>query len=136
MSIRRAMLPVDRFTLISNRWLRDERLSWKARGILGWLASHQVGFKVSEGTIIRAAPEGRDSVRAGLGELEAFGYLVRERQRSSNGTFCAVDYILCDPWSVEKTQVSFSDGNAVHDEAARRAATTENPSKVVDRKSV
>ena len=131
MSIRRATLPSDNFTQISNRWLRDERLSWKARGVLGWLASHKVGFEVSESTIIRAAPEGRDSVRAGLGELEAFGYLVRERQRSSNGTFCAVDYILCDPWSVEKTQVSFSDGNAVHDEAARRAATTENPSKVV-----
>lgn len=116
--VRRAALPADNFTIIANNWVRDRRLSWKARGILAWLASHAVGFKVSEKAIIAAAPDGRDAVRAGIRELETFGYLVRERERLS-GKFSTVDYVLSDPFSAT------NDGKSVTGETAPR---TENPS--------
>jgi hypothetical protein len=98
-SIQRATPPAHRFTRISNQWVRDRRLSWKARGVLTWLTSHAAGFKVSEKTIICAAPDGRDAIRAAIRELETYGYLLRERERGRNGTLGGVDYILCDPWS-------------------------------------
>ncbi|MEU0486591.1 hypothetical protein ABZ260_46430 [Streptosporangium sp. NPDC006013] len=71
-------------------------------GILAWLASHEIGFKVSEKTIIAAAPDGRDAVRGGIRELETYGYLVRERERLG-GKFSTVDYILCDPFSAQSS---------------------------------
>ncbi|GAA3517632.1 hypothetical protein FHR32_008203 [Streptosporangium album] len=96
---RRATPPTSRFTRISNQWLRDGRLSWKARGLLGWLSSHAAGFRVSEKTIVCAAPDGRDAARTAIRELEGYGYLVRERDRGRDGRLGVVDYILCDPWA-------------------------------------
>ncbi|GGQ11341.1 hypothetical protein [Streptosporangium pseudovulgare] len=128
--IRRAEIPADHFTTISNRWVRDKRLTWKARGVLAWLASHKIGFRISENTLIAAAPEGRDAVRGAIKELETHGYLVRERQRASSGKLGRVDYILCDPWTAGNRQVSTNDGFSVPGDAATPAPTTENPSKV------
>ncbi|WP_051752695.1 hypothetical protein [Streptosporangium amethystogenes] len=103
MSIRQAKPPSDRFTQISNLWIRDLRLSWKARGLLAWLTSHATGFRVSEKTIVCAAPDGRDSARTAIGELETYGYLVRERERGRDGRLGDVTYIICDPWSPRLT---------------------------------
>lgn len=99
MSIQRGVLPSDNFVMISNQWVRDRRLGWKARGILTWLASHTVGFKISETSIVNAGPEGKAAVRAAVRELEELGYLVRTQQRVSHGKFGTVDYVLCDPWA-------------------------------------
>ena len=100
MSIRQAKPPSDRFTRISNLWLRDPRLSWKARGLLAWLTSHATGFRVSEKTIVCAAPDGRDAARTAIAELKTYGYLVRERERGRDGRLGGVTYIICDPWSL------------------------------------
>ncbi|OUC97372.1 hypothetical protein [Streptosporangium minutum] len=127
---RRAELPTDHFTTVSNRWVRDKRLTWKARGVLAWLASHKVGFRISENTLIAAAPDGRDAVRGAIRELETHGYLVRERQRASSGKLGHVDYILCDPWTAGNQQVSTNDGFSVTGGTATTAPPPENPSQV------
>jgi hypothetical protein len=80
-----------------------KKLSWKARGLLAWLTSHATGFRVSEKTIVCAAPDGRDAARTAIGELEAYGYLVRERERGRDGRLGGVTYIICDPWSPQLT---------------------------------
>lgn len=98
-SVRRATSPTSRFSKIAHRWSRDERLSWKARGLLAWLNSHAPGFRISEKRIICAAPDGRDATRTAIRELESHGYLVRERERGSDGRLGGVDYILCEPWA-------------------------------------
>ncbi|GAA1690388.1 hypothetical protein GCM10009733_103230 [Nonomuraea maheshkhaliensis] len=129
--IRRAELPTDHFTTISNRWVRDKRLTWKARGVLAWLASHKVGFRISENTLIAAAPDGRDAVRGAIRELERHGYLIRERERASSGKLGRVDYILCDPWTAGNQQVSTNDGFSVPGGSSTPAPTPENPSQVM-----
>ncbi|GAA3443277.1 hypothetical protein [Planomonospora venezuelensis] len=128
---RRAELPADNFTMLSNRWIRDKRLTWKSRGILAWLASHAVGFRVSEKAIIGAAPDGRDSVRAGIRELETTGYLRRERKRDASGKLSVVEYVLSDPWTTSATsaQVGTNDGFSVPGGDDRPAPTTENPAE-------
>ncbi|GAA4231270.1 hypothetical protein FHR32_006387 [Streptosporangium album] len=98
-SVRRATSPTSRFSKIAHRWSRDERLSWKARGLLAWLNSHAPGFRISEKRIVCAAPDGRDATRTAIRELESHGYLVRERERGSDGRLGGVDYILCEPWA-------------------------------------
>lgn len=124
----RAELPTDHFTTISNRWVRDKRLTWKARGVLAWLASHKVGFRVSEKALIAAAPDGRDAVRGALKELERHGYLIRERQRAASGKLGGTDYIVCDPWTAGSPQASANDGFSVPGGTAAPAPRTDNPS--------
>lgn len=64
------------------KFARDRSLSWKAKGIAALLASHSDSFKFSASELERWAKDGRDGTAAGIRELEASGYLVRERQPS------------------------------------------------------
>jgi hypothetical protein len=97
-SIKRGRLPVDNFTMVDNRWLRDKRLSWKARGLLAWLTSHAVGFQVSLDRIVKASDrDGREAARTAIQELEKLGYLVREKDRDKQGRIVSSSYTLTDP---------------------------------------
>lgn len=97
MAIIRRATPSENFTIISNSWLRDERLSWKARGLLCYLASHSVGWATSTRALVNAGPDGRDAVGSGLRELVRLGYLVRTQTTDDEGHFGEVTYDLCDP---------------------------------------
>jgi len=97
MAIIRRSTPSDNFTIISNGWLRDKRLSWKARGLLCYLASHSIGWATSTQTLVSAGPDGRDAVGSGLRELVRLGYLVRTQSTDDEGHFGEVTYDLHDP---------------------------------------
>jgi hypothetical protein len=86
----------DSFTQIANALFRDRRISFKAKGIFGLVSTHRDGWRVSVNELARLGPDGRDSVRAGLAELEKFGYLVRERERRSDGTLGEAVYSITD----------------------------------------
>jgi len=86
----------DNFTIISNDHLRDERLSWAARGLLAWLCSHAEGYDITEAAIVAAGPMKRDGIRTLLRELEGLGYLRRDRRSMIEGG-STVDYVLTDP---------------------------------------
>ena len=97
MAIIRRSTPSQNFTIISNGWLRDARLSWKARGLLCYLASHSVGWATSTQTLVSAGPDGRDAVGSGLRELVRLGYLARTQNVDDEGRFGEVTYDLTDP---------------------------------------
>lgn len=98
MSIKRGPSPADNYAQISNDALRDSRLSWKARGLLGYLMSHAQGWRTSIARLMREAPDGRDSVRSGLNELIALGYLERsdKRVRLPGGRLGDYEYTITD----------------------------------------
>jgi hypothetical protein len=95
-TIRRGPLPTDHFTIISNAWVRDDSLSWAARGLLAWMQSHVDGFPITEDGIIAAGPGERAAVRTMTRALEEAGYLRRERTPIVTGG-SSVSYILTDP---------------------------------------
>jgi len=76
----------DNFTQIPNDWVRDSRLSLKARGLLVMLMSHRQGWSLTIGSIAKDSQEGKDAIRSAIAELEKFGYLERE-QKNENGRF-------------------------------------------------
>lgn len=84
------------FTTLNNVVLRDERLSWKARGIFSYLWSMPDDWDFYETEVVKHATDGRASLRSGLGELMKFGYLERTRSRNKNGKFGAPVWILHD----------------------------------------
>ncbi|MFI6579360.1 hypothetical protein ACIBFB_26555 [Nocardiopsis sp. NPDC050513] len=75
-------------------FIRDARLSATARAIAAWMASHSTRFRFDVTTMMKANLGGRDKVRKALKELEKYGYLVRTRERNSDGTMGRILYEL------------------------------------------
>ena len=96
------------FTVISNNEVQDKRLSWKARGIFSYLWSMPDNWDFYETEVTKHAPDGRNSLRTGLKELEKYGYLRRERVRV-NGHLGGTAWFLTDspkPKAEDKTLMS------------------------------
>jgi hypothetical protein len=73
------------FTIIRNATLRDARLTFKARGLLAFILSQPEGYRVSAEELAVEGPDGRDAIRSALREMEAGGYLRREKRRTGDG---------------------------------------------------
>jgi hypothetical protein len=73
------------FTVLPNEALRDVRLSFKARGLLAYILSMPDHWATSSEALARQGPDGRDSVRSGLRELRALGYVVLEKRQQAGG---------------------------------------------------
>lgn len=140
--IRRGPVAADNFTILANSQIRDEALTWGARGLLAWMNSHREGFEITEDEIIAAGPSGRDGVRSMIRELEQAGYLRRERTPIVTGG-SSVDYVLTDPRGTENPslgRVGESDpraDQAKHDspesESAGQSTSTPTDGKSVPR---
>lgn len=114
------------YVMIDKYGLNDERLSWKAKGLLAYLLSKPDDWQVYESDLIKRAADGRDSVRTGLRELEKFGYLSRRQIRGENGSFGHMEYIVYErPITLDDTEEITADGKSVHGE---NVPQTENPS--------
>ncbi|MDN3028634.1 hypothetical protein [Streptomyces sp. S.PB5] len=94
--IRRGAMAGDQFTQIANGLFRDSRLSYRAKGIFGYISTHRDGWQVTIAGLVGSGTDGRDAVRSGLQELEAHGYLIRERRRRPNGTLGEIVYSITD----------------------------------------
>lgn len=75
--IRRRLRYERGFVQLPNGWLRDNKLSFKARGLLAMLMTHEDGWKVTLKAIAADNPEGIDSLRSAVQELEEANYLKR-----------------------------------------------------------
>ncbi|MFK0113125.1 hypothetical protein ACIQTC_50835, partial [Streptomyces sp. NPDC091217] len=115
--VRRGVMAADRFTQIANGLFRDGRLSFKAKGIFGYVSTHQDGWQITIAHLVSAGPDGGEAVRAGLKELERYGYLVRERLRRPDGTLGEVVYSITDrPAVVDVTVPGATSALAIEDE--------------------
>ncbi|WP_060903254.1 hypothetical protein [Streptomyces europaeiscabiei] len=94
--IRRGVMAADQFTQVANALFRDSQLSFKAKGIFGYVSTHTKGWQVTIADLVRLGPDGREAVRTGLKELEAHGYLIRERLRRPDGTLGEIVYCITD----------------------------------------
>ena len=85
------------FTQISNAVLLDERLSFKARGILALLLSRPKNWKIYIDEIVeRSDADGKHSVRTGFKELKALGYVELVKVwNNETGKFEGTVYKLC-----------------------------------------
>lgn len=115
MAIIRGRMTFDQFTQVPNRWARDPRLSYKAKGLLTYILSHRDDYELSTEQAVREAKDGIDSVYSGLRELEKHGYLRRFRRRNADGTLGETDFHLVEPEGVPepaKPQVTATPGKS------------------------
>lgn len=80
------------YVMVNKAWVNDPGLSAKAKGILLYLLSKPDDWSVRESDIIAHMRDGRDSVRAGLRELIALGYIVRSSIREVTGRYLSNEY--------------------------------------------
>lgn len=84
------------FTITSNKLIRDNSLSFKARGIFAYLWSQKDGWAYYESEIVKHTTDGITALRSGLNELERAGYLKRSRERKSGGRLAGTVWILSE----------------------------------------
>lgn len=76
---------VQPFTSIMNATLRDERLSLKAHGLLGYMLSMSGEWQFYTAEIAKHFPDGEKAIRSAVNELIAAGYVVKQQPRVSGG---------------------------------------------------
>lgn len=84
------------FTQIANLVFRDPRLHAKSMGVFGHISTHRDGYGITAETIAASMADGVSAVRGALRELEQYGYLVRRRERRTNGTLGETVYEITD----------------------------------------
>ena len=82
------------FFICDKGFLDDERLSYKAKGILAYLCSKPDNWRVVVKDLITHARDGRDSIYAGLNELKTFGYYTKTAVRNEKGIVTHWDSVI------------------------------------------
>ncbi|MEU0078458.1 hypothetical protein ABZY58_11230 [Micromonospora tulbaghiae] len=108
MAIFREPLATKNFTQVPNHWLRDPRLTAKAKGILAYIASHAAGYELTVAQIIAEMKDGESAVKAAMRELEAAGYLRRRQRRDDSGRLSGTDYWIVEDPEADPTVGRFS----------------------------
>jgi hypothetical protein len=79
------------YFVASNTPFNDKRLSWEARGVLAYLLSKPDGWITRNGDLLKNGPAGERKIGRILKELQALGYMTRERVHE-DGRF---DWVTC-----------------------------------------
>ena len=86
----------NNFTAVNNDFIRDEKLSWKAKGIIIYVMSLPEGWKLHLAELSKHSKDGRDSTNNGIRELIENGYCSRRELRDSRGMFAGYEYTISD----------------------------------------
>jgi hypothetical protein len=84
------------FTVLDNALILDQRLSWKALGLLTYLLSLPPNFRLYLSFLGKLRPTKRDATRTGLRELEDAGYLSITVERDPSGRFLSTAWYVSD----------------------------------------
>lgn len=71
----------DNYTIVSNEYIRNVNLSWKAKGLMTYLLHLPPTWKINTKHLEKQATDGRHSLKKALQELQEHGYLSHENIR-------------------------------------------------------
>lgn len=97
---------------VSNEPFNDSRLSWEARGMMGYLLSKPDGWIVHTGDLLKQTKAKRHVTQRIINELKAAGYLRRFREQDESGKLVWITevYERCDlnpEWNTSSDGLSF-----------------------------
>lgn len=127
------------FTQVTNSALRDERLSYKARGIhANLLSNSDEGWVESADSLAEKSPDGRHAVRTGLQELVMHGYIEYRKSQGPDGKWSTEMIVYTSPKSGNltpvppavspmKAQVAPESGNQTPDRSQKTRTRSHQP---------
>ena len=80
------------FIIVNGAILRDENLSFRAKGLLVYLLGRPEDWRVRVWQLARMGPDGKCAIEATLKELEKQGYIRRSRLRGEDGKLKGSEY--------------------------------------------
>ena len=83
--IRRTPRPETNWTVIRNEVINDDRLSFKATGVLIYILSKPDHWNTSTAQLAKVKKEGLDAIRTALTELRHAGYVRTRRYQDDRG---------------------------------------------------
>ena len=86
-----------RYFAASNEPFNDKRLSWEARGLMGYLLSKPDNWEVRTMDVIKQGPAGEYKVRRMLAELRLCGYMNRIRRIGGGHLFYWITEVYESP---------------------------------------
>ena len=115
------------FVVMHNRFLREKRMSLKAKGLLALCLSLPEDWNYSLNGLVAICKESQTSIRSALKELEKFGHLDRRRQKDRKGQFI-YEYIIYETPYVgfvhtDKQYTDIQDTENVHAENVIQQST-------------
>lgn len=128
----------DNYSIISNGYVRNTKLSWKAKGLLTYLLHLPPTWKINIVHLQQQASDGRHSLKQGLKELQEHGYLTHENLREK-GKFCGHLWIvheepIFDEVNIEKSPQA-ENPHAVNRHAENRPLVNTKDSESKDSES-
>jgi len=117
----------SKYTQTPNDILNHPGLSFKAKGIWGYLNSKPESWDYSVRGATSQSKDGKDAVSSGMKELEEMKYLKRIPKKNQLGEFCGSDYILFDePFSEdEESEDGFSKDGKQGDQSNKEGSKKE-----------
>lgn len=101
----------DPYVKIDKTALKDERLSWKAKGILCYLLSLPDDWQIYINELQKHSSDGRDSTASALKELIKYGYCHREQSRDERGRLDGFLYTVFErPQNILDTPQTVGEG--------------------------
>lgn len=127
------------FVQIQNSMFEDTRISWKAKGLLGYLLSRpEEGWDVFIADIVKRSTDGESAVKSAIKELKEAGYLIINKVKNEKGQFIGAEWIYDDvpfnfPPKVENPPVGKTDlrKNALYNNT-KKNNIKENNTKLKD----
>jgi hypothetical protein len=83
------------YTVLDNTFIKDTRLSWKAKGLMTYLLSLPDDWTIHLSEIEKHATDGKSALRSAINELKELGYLKAEQKRENN-RFAEMVYIIIE----------------------------------------
>lgn len=86
---------IRNFTQISNDLINDQRLSWKAKGLLIYLLSKPKGWTAKINDLYKKSSDGYTSLRSGIEDLVLCGYMeLKNKYNKDTDKFTGRYYIF------------------------------------------
>ena len=116
------------FSVMSNKFLRADYMSFRAKGVLAHILTHSDEYNITIGGIVASSKDGRTSVSGAIKELIECGHCTRENNREeSTGRITGTKYTFYE--DRKKVDLSNSEpqaGNPITDNPTMVNPITDN----------
>ena len=80
--------------MLNKKFLEDARMSWKAKGLVGYLLSRSDEWEIRMEDLIKRSTDGRDTVYSALPKLKDLGSVKEANCGHARGYIRAREYLV------------------------------------------